>query len=96
MRYEDDKPREGSKILFLVLGGLANLLLGFITLYVSRLANDISVIEGIARAGAANSALIARDVENLSKWTVDEVRELKERVRKVENDIRPFNTQRGR
>ena len=79
----------GSKILLLVLGAVANLLLGFITLYVSILSTDIGQIEAIARTGAANSTLLAKDVDILTKWTVEEIRELKERIRAVERGSKP-------
>jgi hypothetical protein len=72
------------KLLLVVLGIIANLLLGGVTFYASRLSDDIEKLDGIARASATNAALLGRDVEALSKWTVEQIGELKDRVRALE------------
>lgn len=82
----DETQRDGTnlKLLFVVLGIAANLLLGGVTFYASRLSTDIEKLDGIARAGATSATILGRDVESLTKWTVDQVGELKERVRALE------------
>jgi len=72
-----------SQLILIALGVVGNLLLGAITAYTSRLQQDLVEIEAIARTGATNSALLARDVEHLARWTTEEIRELKDRLRRI-------------
>jgi hypothetical protein len=81
---ETEEQRANLKLLLVVLGVIANLLLGGVTFYASRLSGDIETLDGIARASATNAALLGRDVESLTKWTVEQIGDLKERVRALE------------
>ena len=81
------------QLVLVALGIVGNLLLGAISVYTSGLHNDLKEIEAIARTGAANAALIARDVDNLAKWSNDEINRIKERLRRM-NDNQPYMTPR--
>lgn len=78
----------GPQALLIILGVVANLFLGALTLYASRLADDIKAIEAVARTGAANAAILGRDVDNLSKWTTDEIKYAKQRLDRLEQRIK--------
>ena len=73
------------QLAIVILGIIGNLLLGSITIYASRFQSDLIEIEAIARTGASNAALLARDVDNLTKWSVEEIRGIKERLRRIDD-----------
>ena len=73
------------QLVLIILGIIGNLFLGAISVYTSRLQSNLDEIEGIARTSATNASLIARDVDNLTKWSVEEIREIKNRVRRIED-----------
>ncbi len=81
----------GYQIFLLVLGLIANLLIGAVTFYIARLSTDIDKIADIARTGSANVSLLGRDVENLAKWSAERINDLEQRVRYQERQIRRRN-----
>jgi len=81
------------QLALIILGIIGNLFLGAISIYASRLQQDVIEIEAIARTGAANAALLGRDVENLAKWTREEIQQIRERLRRM-NDDQPYRTPR--
>lgn len=75
---------KGFNLLLVCLGAVANLLLGIISNQLSEYAAQQRELAVIARTSATNLGLLAKDVGGLEKWTLEQIRELKERLREIE------------